>query len=387
MPSETTNPYRSPPELDDRATLFDGPLHFHGAVTFDDIVDLMGTPFINRLMRWLAAIILAPMLVLPIAIMFFRSTGLQTEPWGMLGMVLGLSAIVMVADRLVSPRVRAKRLLKRHPELIGPIRGRLDAFGLTYDSQTDDQMHQFSWAAFPVVAVLPKGIRLDWKAADRRFVAIPATSIDGYSCDRVKNLINQFRSQATHPAIYQSVPRWDAAPEGTLKFRGSVQAKPPASPSDVRKAWICCGIGHTATVAAVLLFLFDFSGELIAFSMVVAVVVQVTASRMFSQIAPARYAFGIWGWLTPQGGQTHWPGITSQFNWADANQITTTDDQIVASFDQGSYFQIAPEDLLCDVDPSENVSPKDETTIRDTDAIQQQWKTLQGWVTAARSNK
>lgn len=84
-------------------------------------------------------------------------------------------------------------------------------------------------------------------------------------------------------------------------------------------------------------------------------------------ITPARYAFGLWGWVTPQGGQAHLPGITSQFKWSDANEIAVSDEQIVAYFHDGSAFYISPSDLLPDSDSD--------------------WHTLHDWIAVVPSGK
>ena len=304
----------------------------------------MRAPAVLYLLRVVALVALTPFFIFSLIMLIIDPTEwMMAMP--VMAFVLSLGGIVFVADRLLSTRHRAKRLLKRHPGLIGPLTGHLDDFGITYFSENLKQPQQFSWPTFPKVVVDKNGIRLDWKSSDAAFIAIPAASIDEFDELHVRREVERLQQRCSEPAVCQVVPDWSRAPPGALRFQNLVHARPPLSPKQRVLRRIRWAIDWLLAIGIIAAAILDLGFSSIAVLMAASIVVMAIAWRLGLGEESARYMFRQWGWLTEQGGQAHLPGMTAIFNWHDASSLEIDESRLLARFNNDTAILIKPEDL------------------------------------------
>ena len=351
------NPYRPPSEkIGDKRIAHR--VELNGDVTAEDLVRMIRVPRIVLVLRILSVIFLAPFLVMPIVVFFFRSSPAPIELAGVLVFVMFLGGLLFTADRMVSRRPRVKRLIRKHPGLVGPLRGHLDGSGITFYNENARQYQQYSWAAFPEVVVTNDGVRLDWKSADDAFIAIPARCIDGYDAPAIDDTIHRYRSVASDPAVYQVVPDWSQKPDSAIAFHHYVQATQPPTKRELRQVRLYSLIGFLSTAGIVLSLVIEIDAVYIAVLVVIAIVSQVIIYPNYVRMDSARFVVGQWGWLGEEGGQTHVPGTTRRFLWADANRIEVFESRLAASFENDALLVIEPADLSC-VPQNDAMGPDD----------------------------
>ncbi len=340
------NPYEPTAETPPRRSQLIGDrIIFAGELVSGDYSKLIRVPMIIHVMRVFAVVTLLPFLILPIGIVILDPAEVgRTIP--IVAMVLVLSAIFVFADRYISRDRRARRLLAKHPELIGPLRGELDGQGITFFHEGAGEFHQITWTAFPEVVVNDNGIRLDWRNEDEAFIAIPKRCIDDFDSTAIRNLVNHFRREATDPPIYQSVTDWSNCPKDAIRFRTLV---PILAPTKRRSSnlGIILGLG---AIACAVLFYMDVDWLLVL--LIVGLVS--TGVYHYSKYAKSRspgLAWRTWGWLTRIGFEWRVPGAVHTFEWSDAFDIEIDETHLSARFPDQSEFLLTPSDLLDDCWP------------------------------------
>lgn len=359
------NPYRSPTDLVNlvaESTLTAesdmSRIDLSGVVLLEDVVNLIRTPGIMTVMRVFAAITLLPFLALPIVMMIVdpASANLAVP---VLAMVVVLISIFAIADRSLSRSRRAKRLVSKQPGCVGPLRGQLDAFGITFFNESANEFQRISWSAFPEVVVNQYGIRLDWRTEEGAFIAVPARLIESFDVGRMKSAIQTFRRNSNEPPIYESIPYWDLAPVGALRFQNTI-------PIFVQTAlpiyfqWT--GFLAMVLVVCSVLFFLDFD-QVVAAILTIAVIVGVALYELGLKSHRASLSYRNWGWLDLTGCQSHLQGREHRFLWTDA-----------------IHTNLSPADLVVELDQD------NEFTVRADDLLEGDWSTLSGWIQDQQSD-
>ncbi|MGB7325723.1 MAG: hypothetical protein WBD31_12685 [Rubripirellula sp.] len=262
-------------------------------------------------------------------------------------MALILYAVVW----FLGSRGRAKRMVKRNPGIIGPIDAWIDRFGLTYHSETYNEYHQISWETFTDVAVTSDGIRLAWGGADPFTVAIPASTIDGYSAPTIKPWVDTFRREAIEPAIARVLMQDNSAkresvPSDGIWFQCLIPSKLPLTPAESRRIKI---YGAVQTVMYSACFIWYLIGNLPSFGfwflIITPTFVAIAARRDYARAAASAYQTEMWGWVTESGVVGHVPGQVWEERWENANSLRVDDDRIRAEFPDGSGVHLTPVDV------------------------------------------
>ena len=315
-----------------------------GFVDVDDLAALIRVPRILQVMRLMAILILTPMLALPVVILY-----VEPAEWAMATttflFIACLSGTVLAADRMASRKRRAVKLNAAHPELIGPLRGQLDINGITFFSAESDQFCRISWSAFNEVTVNVRGIRLDWRTRDYSFIAIPSRCIESYLAKSVRAQILKFQLQATDPPIYETVPDWATSPPDAIRFQNLVPVAADHFNPNRLWMWLASVASFVFVVASVISVMAendDHIPTLIVAAVVSAGVAFITHENRFQ----FKLSWRQWGWLTPEGCQTHFPGSTWKFEWSEPTTVRLDEEQLDATFEDGRMLSIRPADLL-----------------------------------------
>lgn len=341
--SQQSNPYESPTELSGRESQIQpDQVVFDGVVTVEDIADLIRVPRIKIVMRVLAVIVIAPFIVLPLVILIVNRTEIRSAI-GVLVVMLSTAVTIVALDRSSSRARRAKRLVAKHPDLVGVQRGVLNRVGITFFSGFFQEYHHLAWGAFPEVVVNRRGIRLDLRNQDYSFIAIPARMIERYDRKQVDALVQNLRSSATGSPIYESLPDWTKAPENAVRFQATIA---PATQDKIVAPtyWIC--LITSSLVGCTILFYFglDWAIALLVFTMVIAASAELYAISVRS--LQSTFSIRHWGWLTDQGCQTHFPEATYAFGWDEAQNLESDEQGVLATFEDGGKFRLGSDDLL-----------------------------------------
>jgi hypothetical protein len=328
---------------------------FEGSVDVDDLAALIRVPRILQVMRLMAILILTPMLALPVVILCVEPAEWAMATTTFLFMAF-LSGTVLAADRMASRKRRAVKLYAAHPELIGPLRGQLDINGITFFSAESNEFCRISWSAFHEVTVNVRGIRLDWRTRDYSFIAIPSRCIESFVAKSVRAQIRSFQTRATDPPIYEAVPDWATAPPDAIRFQTLVPIYGDHYNANRLWMWLASVAAVVLVVASVISVIAEndtYLPTLIVAAVVSAGIAFITHENRFQ----FKLSWRQWGWFTPQGGQSHLPGVTWTFEWSKSQSMSVDDDHLAATFADESCMSVRPADL-----------------------ISGEWSTLVGWV-------
>ena len=303
-------------------------LHFVSAI----IVALLGSVLVAALVRPVTA------RALPVAIIMLVLLGLGWVNWFFLR------------------RSRARRLVRRFPDLVGPIDGYLDAFGLTFYSADGTQAWQYSWAAFTKITVTDAGVSLSWPNGFDYFIGVPGRIIDGFGANWMRERIAAFESAANGPAVMQVKADWSDVPAEAIRFQNLVLTKAPPERRDKQIAYASNALMYVLMLGMGAAWFINLGTTmwLVGLTLVGVGIVQI---KYNTKLAPAPFVFRQWGWIAEDHVQTHLPGATSRFDWQQAARIEFSEKHLLASFSDGTSFYAASEDLL------------------DGD-----WSTIQGWL-------
>ena len=115
--NDAVNPYQPPGhETDDATVPLRDVITLAGNVSIDDAASLMRVPKIKYLLRVLAIVVLAPMLILSAGMLIVDPSQWITGI-SMIAFVLGFAGLILIMERLLSVGHRARRLVR---ETSGP---------------------------------------------------------------------------------------------------------------------------------------------------------------------------------------------------------------------------------------------------------------------------
>ncbi|MCG8648802.1 MAG: hypothetical protein MI861_03160 [Pirellulales bacterium] len=338
------NPY-SPPRIESSiADPTSEVIRFEGEVELDDLARLIRTPRGLIVLRAAIALLITPFIGLGFA-MATMETGRRGASLMMVSILMILGALLIVALQLWNRRRRAQRWVKQHPQLLGPIRGKLDVDGLTWFNFQSHESQLVTWAAFPEVAVTRHGIRLDWRTWGHAFVAIPARCIDQFECLQVHQAVSQLRSMSDQPAIYQSIPDWDRVPAGAIRFEHTIwPAQASRRDLSILQRWlqVVC-----ATCCLVIACLIGMGRQGYLLELMMAALVSGGAAFVLADYRDQLdLTLRRWGWLNRSGGECCLPGTRQLFQWMTLENIAVDPDHLQFTLDDGSMVRLTPEDLL-----------------------------------------
>lgn len=343
--ADATNPYQPPSFIDQTAdTGNEETIELNGHVSFDDLVALIGTQLIIRILQIASVIGALSAGVLPI-VFGVANLNKTTEALGMLGLGVVTLATLTLVNWWCSGKQRGRRLTKTHPGIIGPLNGRLDEFGLTYRSDSGERDYQISWATFSDVAVTPKGIRLGWSKGVPTTIAIPAMCIINCPADAIASKVRRYRKNATEPAIAEVVPDWDEAPTHAIRYQSFVPVKPPLSPREDRRVKIYNRIVTASWANSVGLWWFYGIEVAIAFMAGTQGLAYWFFRHEIHRSQPDAYVFRMWGWITSDAIHGYLPGQTWQRSLHDATRREFVNGTVQVEFPDGSGIAFSPENL------------------------------------------
>ncbi|MCM2375065.1 hypothetical protein [Aporhodopirellula aestuarii] len=343
--TDAPNPYQPPTSIDESAgTGSEGTIELHGHVSFDDLVALIGTPWLFRVLQIVSLLggILTGVLPLIFAAAHFNDAA---KALPMLGFGIAIIGTLTLVNWWFSRKQRARRLAKQPPGIIGPVDGRINDFGLVYRSDAGERDYQISWAAFTDVGVTPKGIRLGWHNGVPTTIVIPTACIENCPIDALHNRLARYRKNATEPAIVEVVPEWDQTPEGAIRFQSFVPLKPPLTQAESRRMKILNWVTLASWAVAInLLWFFGFPTAL-AFIAASQGLIYWVFKNDFLRAAPDPYIFRMWGWITPESIHGYLPGTNWIAHLKDAVRREVIDDTIQVEFPDGSGVALASTNL------------------------------------------
>ncbi|TWU51890.1 hypothetical protein [Rubripirellula reticaptiva] len=341
------NPYQPPTRTE--TSIDDGQrpdrILIHGDVQTADLIRLLGTPWLLRVLQVVCVVAVAFFSLMPLVAIVMRNNDAALIA-SLIGMVVFMALILYTVVWFLGPRGRAKRMLKRHPGIVGPIDGWIDKYGLTYHSEAYHEHHQISWDTFTDVAVTNDGLRLAWSGADPFTAAIPASAIDGFSARTIKPWVNAYRNQATEPAIARVLVQRDSMPSDGIWFQCLIPSKLPLTAAESRRIKI---YGAVQTVMYLSCFVWYLLGNLPSFGFWFLVItptfVAIAARRDYARAATSAYQTEMWGWITGSGVVGHVPGQVWEQRWENASVLQVDAHLLRAEFPEGSGVHLTPNDV------------------------------------------
>ncbi|MDA8744610.1 hypothetical protein N9N28_08265 [Rubripirellula amarantea] len=237
------NPYESPRRLlpaDDRESL-----SFSGTIEEADYASLLSRRDSEAI---LYGILFGLLMVMSISFTGLLIYALVNRGWSnlvlpaiLLDVVLSLGAVF--SWRFFRPLHRARRKLKRNPDLISKAKGRLSQQGFEfYDGSTH---YWFGPQQLVHSSVTKTGVRIPVAADPYRFLAITARMIDSYSVDVAMRIKQHWIDQAkvherdfdeeTSSSVVETI---FPMPVNAISFRGSISQHQPAIAKGLRNSAI-----------------------------------------------------------------------------------------------------------------------------------------------------
>ncbi|MDM4017564.1 hypothetical protein [Roseiconus lacunae] len=215
------NPYANTVVEDDGPT----ELTFDSIIELEDYQRMLRRSFPERtlvivLISLLGFTAIAP-LVLVASISIWRQDTEALLPVILFSLVVGAIAVAVYRYFFHSDR-RVMRSIEKHPDLLGIVRGRLTAAGMTLDDGV--RHHWFSPRQLVTAVISPAGIRIPLTDDPYRFLAMTERIFDHYSVKTAKGLRERWFEYARDPS--DDVPSmWDEVnppPGDAIHFHGAV---------------------------------------------------------------------------------------------------------------------------------------------------------------------
>ncbi len=343
--SNSINPYQVS-HSSDSSSVEDLGLVFDGAIGEDDYRKLL-----PRNWEWWLCMVL--IVLLAVCLAFFTTATVATllfvgDP--LVGMALiagcaGLAAAFWFTVRFVNPKVRARRALKRNPDLFGTARGELNVSGLRFE----DGVHQYWFGPAHMLGakISASGIRVGVDANPDRYLALTDRLFEAYDPKAAQRLRHHWAHAAATPESRQRPDYralWDqigAPPAEAIHFRGG-----NAILSEEGQPRIAANI----IIAFFLLvpFYLNFSEPwtLWAAGILIVYGLAMNSKRWRSYVARlSQQAWNFDGWVTSKevaidNGET---GVRMP-----ANQLTAShsDDGLVLTTKGGMAYYLSPDQLV-----------------------------------------
>ena len=224
--SNSINPYQVTHPSDSTSAV-DLRLVFDGAIGEDDYRGLL-----PRNWEWWLCMVLVVLLAICLAL--FTSVTVVTvlfvrDPlvvMTLIGCCAAMAVAFWLAVRFVNPKVRARRVLKRNPDLLGTARGELNSSGLRFE----DGVHQYWFGPAHMLGatITASGIRVGVDPNRDRYLALTDRLFEAYDPEAAHRLHHHWAVLSATPEARQRPgyrALWDqigAAPAEAIHFRGGV---------------------------------------------------------------------------------------------------------------------------------------------------------------------
>ncbi|MCO8122634.1 hypothetical protein NHH03_12880 [Stieleria sp. TO1_6] len=246
------NPYQPIPTAAARP-LESGELSFAGQISETDYIALLPQQRLLRGLVMILLVLLAPVTLMTAGVCVYMVATLQSghETVIAFAMLLFLLTLSYVAIRILGPGYRARRQLKRHPDLLGPAQGRFASDGLVFDD--GDCTHWFAANWHLGILVHNSGIRVPIDTNPYRYLALSERLFDHFDAPAARRQIEAWKTQADTTNGWSQWPLTGDDASDQVRFAGSISTRQSLQTADLKSKAVMETLAVAAGVAGTAL--------------------------------------------------------------------------------------------------------------------------------------